>query len=127
MRDANTALSYRLHSTRRIRRAADFARIYDAGHKAGDRHLLVFADRNELGHPRLGVSVSRRHGNAVVRARLKRLLREAFRLSQHDLPAGLDLILIPRQGSGATLDEYRRSLAQLAQKLERRLAMGTKP
>lgn len=119
--------SYRLSRTRRIRRSADFARIYEAGRKAGDRHLLVFAERNELGYPRFGVSVSRKHGGAVARTRLKRLLREAFRLSQHDVPAGLDLILIPRQQSGATLEDYRHSLVDLARKLHRQLLAQSRP
>lgn len=70
---------------------------------------------------RFGLSVSRKHGNAVKRNRIKRLLREAFRLSQHDLPAGLDLILIPRQNSGTLLEDYQRSLRAVAKRLDKRL------
>ena len=58
------------------------------------------------------------------RGRLKRLLREAFRLQQDDLPAGIDLVLIPRQGSDATLEEFQVSLRNLADKLARKLADG---
>lgn len=106
----------------RLRSARDFARVYEAQHKAGDRHLLVFAAPNDLGLTRCGTSVSRKHGGAVRRNRLKRLLREAFRLEGPDLPPGLDLVLIPRQDSGATLADYRHSLSTLVEKLARRLA-----
>ncbi|MEX0701326.1 MAG: ribonuclease P protein component [Planctomycetales bacterium] len=111
----------------RLRSSVEFARIYDAKQKAGDGHLLVFAARNELGLARCGVSVSKKHGGAVRRNRLKRLLREAFRLERPELPAGLDLVLIPRQDSGATLADYRRSLRNLAQKLARRMPREERP
>lgn len=110
-----------LTKSQRIRSQREFARIYDLRQRAGDQHLLVFAARNGLPCCRLGLSVSKKHGNAVQRAHRKRLLREAFRLQQHDLPPGLDLILIPRQESGATLGDYRESLVHLARKLNRRL------
>ena len=112
---------YRFTKGQRIRSGQDFSRAYSHKQRAGDQHLLVFAVRNELPNTRIGLSVSKKHGNAVVRSRIKRLLREAFRLSQHELPAGLDLVLIPRQNSGAALADYQKSIKALADKLERRI------
>jgi ribonuclease P protein component len=106
----------------RLRSSRDFAAVYDGKQRAGDEHVLLFGRRNETGVTRFGLSVSKKHGHAVRRARLKRLLREAFRLEQHRLPAGVDLVIIPRQDSGATRDDYRRSLVSTARRLSRRLA-----
>ncbi len=110
-----------LDKTQRIRRSAEYAEIYELAQRAGDNLLLVFGAATDRPHARFGLSVSRRHGNAVRRSALKRLLREAFRLSQHDLPGGMDLILIPRHGLKASLPEVRQSLVRLAWKLARRL------
>mgnify|MGYP002624114614 CR=1 FL=1 len=113
----------RLPREARMRQTREFENVYAQQHRAGDQFLLVFAAANELGRTRFGLSVSRKHGSAVRRARIKRLLREAFRLSRTDLPAGLDLILIPRQGVQATVDDYRRSLRKLSAKLARRIGV----
>jgi len=112
---------YGISAAQRIRDSRTFEQIYAQRHRAGNRHLLVFGVPNDLGITRFGLSVSKRHGNAVCRVRLKRLLREAFRLSQHELPSGLDLILIPKQNSGAGLDDYRSALVAAAEKLARQL------
>lgn len=107
--------------SRHLRSSLDFARVYDLRQRAGDEHLLVFAaPRPEGGPTRVGFSISKKNGNSPQRHRIRRLLREAFRLSQYEIPEGLDLILIPRPGSGSTLDDYQRSLVRLSQKLHRR-------
>jgi ribonuclease P protein component len=108
----------------RIRRSADFQRAFRLRRSAGDQRLLVFGHPNGLGHPRLGLSVSRRIGGAVVRNRWKRLLREAFRLSRENLPAGLDLVVVPRRGAEPTLDGLRQSLCQLAGRVARKMQRG---
>jgi ribonuclease P protein component len=101
----------------RVKLQRDFDRIYRARASVSDHRLVVYAAPNELGHSRLGLAVSRKLGNAVVRNRYKRLLREAFRLDQNELPRGYDFILIPRSGSGpAELQQYRISFGALAAK-----------
>jgi ribonuclease P protein component len=115
-----------IHKSARIRSGADYEKIYQTRRRASDRVLLLFADVNSLGKTRFGLSVSRKHGGSVVRSRIKRLLREAYRLSQHELPAGLDLILIPQQPAAEhTLDDYRKSLVSLATQLARKLGVRT--
>lgn len=103
-----------------LRSGREFAAVYDAKQRVGDDVLLVYALPSASGGHRLGLSVSRRNGNAVARNRLKRRLREAFRLTQAELPGQYDLVLIPRPGRPGTVAEYRRSLAALVRRLHRR-------
>jgi ribonuclease P protein component len=104
-----------------LRSKSDFERVYGLKCKAADGVLLVFVARNELDLTRVGLSVSKKHGGAVVRNRLKRLLREAFRLMQHQIPTGIDLIAIPLARDKASLASYQTSLVKICRRLMRRL------
>src|SRR5882757_5730514 len=90
-----------------LRRPADFQRVYDRRRSISDGWLIVYACENGLPHLRLGLSVSRKYGGAVQRNRLRRLYREAFRLTRPELPAGLDLVLIPRRREAPPLEELK--------------------
>ena len=113
-------LRFKLTRCQRILSGRRFAQVYDRRASAADANLLVYTAANELGFSRLGLSVGRKYGNAVRRNRIRRLLREAFRLSQHDMPAGFDYVLIPRPPSEAGLDDYRQSFLSLATRAARR-------
>ena len=124
---ADPARDFRFRKAEHLRRPADFRRVYARRCAASDAWLLVQACSNDLPHSRLGLSVSRKYGNAVARNRLRRLYREAFRLSKYELPKGLDLVLIPRSPNEPPLDVLKQSLKTLVQQAARRLARQEKP
>lgn len=102
----------RFSASDRIRKRSEFRAIQDASHRVVSRGFVFLLGRSPVGevtssHPRLGVTASRRVGNAVQRNRAKRLAREAFRCVRSQFPAGLALVVIVRQGLGA------RSLAEV--------------
>jgi ribonuclease P protein component len=113
----------------RIKSPADFRRVYDLRTSVADDRLIVYAARNELGHPRIGLSVSRKVGGAVVRNRCRRLLREAFRTTRESLPQHVDLVLIPRPHWTDGLEALKESLVALSRRAAKKLdrQQGRKP
>ncbi len=80
----------------RIRKRQEFLDVTQNGQKYYTPHFIVFLKPNPQGLLRLGVTVSRRVGKAVKRNRVKRLLREFFRLHKYQLPKGHDIVIIAK-------------------------------
>ena len=116
--------SQRFPATFRLRTTHEFQRVYDRRCSASDALLLVYVHKNDLEHPRIGLSVSRKVGNAVVRNRWKRLLREAFRLSRCELPVGVDIVAIPRAGATPEFLPLKQSLVRLVRRACAKLERG---
>ena len=118
--------SQRFGPERRIRRKAEFQRVFDHGQRVHGRFLTMIAAPNGAGTARLGIVASRKLGNAIRRNRAKRLIRELFRRTVHpaDGPA-LDLVVVPRreliEAPYVTLEnDFRNALRRCAGKLTRR-------
>jgi ribonuclease P protein component len=107
-----------------LRRPADFRRVYERRRSVSDPWLIVYGCENQLPYLRLGLSVSRKvGGQAHERNRLRRLYREAFRLTRADMPTGIDLVLIPRGAKEPPLEELKRSLPRLVKLLAKKLTL----
>ncbi|GAH46336.1 unnamed protein product, partial [marine sediment metagenome] len=100
----------------RISRRRDIRRVFRAGRRVRDGQVTLLALANADSAParRFAVVVSRRHGPAVRRNRIKRLYREAFRLVRDRLPEGFDYVVVPRIGAMPNLGELREAIVALA-------------
>lgn len=119
----------------RVTRSDDFSDIIRRGAFAADDVLVVNVRRRVtsvqepdataaiVSSPRLGISIPRKTGSAVVRNRWKRWIREAFRLQRSELPTGIDIIVRPKRdavGSFAAIAKSLRSTTRRAEKKLRR-------
>lgn len=92
-------LRYKLRKSQRLHNSWLYRQIRDKGRRLTHGCLILnWLERGDRNAPRVGFVVSRRIGSAVERNRARRLLRETFRLCQHKIKPGVDLILVARQG-----------------------------
>ena len=108
----------------RIRKRTDYLRIQEAGHRVVSPGFVFMLRRSEPSRgPRLGITASRRVGNAVERNRAKRLVREAFRTLRTTWPAGMDVVVIVRQALGnmkvgAVVAEWQSARGRIVRRFE---------
>lgn len=108
----------------RLNNPLRFRQLYAEGEVIARGPIKLFAAPNGLNKPRLGISIGRRVGTAPRRNRIKRLLREAFRLMQHDWPGGFDVVIVVRPHEPLPLAEYQRALSGGMVRLVRDLSGG---
>jgi ribonuclease P protein component len=101
-----------------------FLEVYEKGRRAGTASFTVFGSPNSVGHSRLGLTVSRKVGGAVVRSRVKRLLRDIFRRHRQELEPPMDIVVNVRSAvltrSTRQLErEFLGACARLASRGER--------
>jgi ribonuclease P protein component len=107
----------------RLHYKSDFDRIYKAKTAASDWLFIIFILPNNLQTSRLGLSISRKVGNAVVRNRWKRLIREVFRKNHQSFPMPLDLIVIPQRNAKITNEQkMKNSIRKLITKAIKRFS-----
>ena len=106
--------NFRFSKNDRIRKRPEFLDLANNGEKIQDRHFIIVFQPNSDGRTRLGITVTKKVGPAVARNRIKRTLREFFRLNRHQLQGHWDLNIIAKH-SAATIDtgQTRASLSQL--------------
>ena len=91
----NQAMKY----SESLKKSKDFRNVYENGTSYANRYLVMYVLENQAGKNRLGISVSKKVGNSVVRHRLTRLIREGYRLKEDRFRCGLDIVVIARMGA----------------------------
>lgn len=82
-----------------IKKNQDFQNVYKNGKSYGNRYLVMYVLENQSDRNRLGISVSKKVGNSVVRHKLTRLIRESYRLDEEKFHSGWDIVVIARQSA----------------------------
>lgn len=80
----------------RLKNNRDFRKVYNLGKSYGNKFLVLFLIKNNLSYNRVGFSISKKLGNSVVRNKVKRRIKEAYRLNKNDIKTGYDIILLAR-------------------------------
>ena len=79
-----------------LKKNQDFQYVYRNGKSYGNKYLVMYLIENNLGKNRVGISVSKKVGNSVVRHHLTRLIRESYRLQEEQFQCGYDMVVIAR-------------------------------
>jgi len=87
-----------LRKKEKIRKRAEYLSIYQQGTRTHSRHFTIISQENQKGYGRIGITVSKKVGDAVRRNRIKRLLKEFFRLNKTRFITSQDIVIIGKKG-----------------------------
>lgn len=113
--------------TESLKKNRDFRYVYNHGISYANKYLVMYTMKNGIERNRIGISVSKKVGNSVVRHRITRLIRESYRLNEENFITGLDIIVVARANKEYIgFHEIERGLIHLARihKIDKRLDMN---
>jgi len=114
-------MRYSFGKTERVTRSGDFTKIIRLGTCVADGTLVLFArPTSDDESVRIGITIPKKTGNAVLRNRWKRLIRESFRLQRAMLPTGYEFIVRPKRGASPNWTAIEKSIPRLAHKAAKR-------
>ena len=97
-----------------LKKNKDFQKVYSEKKSYADKYLVMYTMKNNTDQNRLGISVSKKVGNSIVRHRLTRIMRESYRLQEDRFRCGIDIVIIARIGAkGRTYKDIESSLLHL--------------
>lgn len=103
-----------MKAANRLRKNQDFRRVYREGNSMANRLLILYVRKNNLDYNRAGFTVSKKIGKSVVRNKVKRRIRESYRLNEEKIAKGYDLVFVARQVcSEATYKEIESAVLHL--------------
>ena len=109
--------NYRFYRSERIRKRREFLLVQGRGKKIHLQDLLAFIFPRE-GGPRLGITASKKVGTSVVRNKVKRRIRELWRLTKHELPSGFDIVILARRSAReAKFHELKAQMEELGRRM----------
>lgn len=82
-----------------LKNSREFGSVYNTKNSVANKYLVMYLRSNGLDYNRLGISVSKKVGNSVVRHRVTRLIREAYRLNRANIDVGYDIVIVARPSS----------------------------
>ena len=82
-----------------LKKNGDFQRVYKNGKSYANKYLVMYILKQDTQKNRIGISVSKKVGNSVVRHRITRLIRESYRLNEKEFDDGLDVVIVARPGA----------------------------
>ena len=97
-----------------LKKHSDFQIVYKQGKSCANRYLVMYVKENGLEKNRLGISVSKKVGNSIVRHRITRLVRESYRLHEDMFNSGLDMVVVARvNAKGRSFEEINSAFLHL--------------